>query len=270
MSSNFNLLGNVISTEFLKLRRTMALWLTVLYPLGSVFLASLFLYAGRDKTTPDHVEFINNFNSLLAFFLPFFGVLMVSFFCQVEHRNSMFKHLYSLPVPKWAFYFGKLAASFLLLAVAWLLLMLFVYIALLILGSVTPKLRITDAFDHTYLLLLVSRTFLSAATLVVIQYLLSLRMRNVVAPISIGTSMIILPIAVLFVLGITGILTNPKIFNWLLKYDPYSYPFSFIFKFSQGGPVKMELFPTSLVTWTLIASILAVLGYFNLKKRNIK
>jgi lantibiotic transport system permease protein len=270
MNSSFGILRIVITTELLKLRNTVALWLTLLYPLGSVFLASLFQYSQRNQATPDQVYFINNFNSLVAFFLPFYAVLMVSFFCQVEHRNSMFKHLYSLPVPKWAYYFGKLAASFLLLAAAWLLLLLFIYLSMLLLGATSPKLRLTSTFDHTYLILLISRTFFSSGCLVVIQYLMSLKLRNVVAPIAIGTSMIILPIAILFVLGITGLLNNPKVLQWLLRYDPYSYPFAFVFKISQGGPVKMELYSTSLLVWTLVAIGLSIIGYVEFRKRNIK
>jgi lantibiotic transport system permease protein len=270
MKPYLNLLGLVIFTEIQKLRKTVALWLTLLYPLGTVFLSSLFLYAEQSHVKPDQVNFINNFNSLAAFFLPFYAVLMVSFFCQVEHRNSMLKHIFALPVPKWAIYFGKLAASFLLLLIAWFLLLVLVYAAFLMLGISSPKLRITGAFDHVYLVLIISRTFFSSACLVIIQYLLSLKLKNVVAPIAIGTSMIILPIAILFVLGITGLIQNPKILQWLLRYDPYSYPFAFVFKFTQGGPLKMELFSTSLIVWTLIAIGLSILGYFEIRKRNIK
>jgi lantibiotic transport system permease protein len=270
MRSNLSLLRIVISTEILKLRNTVALWLTLLYPFGTVFLSSLFHYAERNHVFPDQVNFINNFNSLAAFFLPFYAVLMVSFFCQMEHRNSMLKHLYSLPVPKWAFYYGKLIASFLMLAVAWLMLIVFLYIAMLLLGSISPKLRITAAFDHVYLLLLITQTFLSAAALVVIQYILSLKLKNVVAPVAIGTTLIILPIAVLFVLGITGLISNPRVLQWLPKYDPYSFPFSFVFNVTNGGPVKQELFSTPLLTWFLVALAVAILGYFEVRKRNIK
>ncbi|NVO20720.1 MAG: ABC transporter permease [Bacteroidetes bacterium] len=270
MSNPAKILTLVISTEIQKLRNTVALWLTLLYPIGSVFLASLFLYAGRENVKPEMVNFINNFNSMLAFFLPFFAVLMVSFLCQVEQRNSMPKHLFALPVPRWALYFGKLAASFLLMGVAWLLLILLVYLSLFILGSFSPRLKLSSSFDHTYLILLLIKTFLSAAALIVIQYLLSLRLRSVVAPIAIGTSLIILPIAILFVLGITGLISNPKMLEWLLRYDPYSYPFAFVFKISQGGEVKSDLFSWALTYWLIVAAVLSVLGYYEWRIRNIK
>jgi lantibiotic transport system permease protein len=264
------LFQTVIRTELIKLRGTVALWLTLLYPLGTVILTSLFHYAEREKALPDQVTFINNYNNLVAFFLPFYAVLMISFFCQVEHKNSMLKHLYSLPVPKWAFYFGKLAAAFLLLASAWLLLIVLLYISTLILGTLSPKLRISAAFDHSYLWLIMTNTFLSATALLVIQYILSLKLKNVVAPVAIGISMIILPIAVLMVLGMTGIIKNPRVFEWLPKYDPYSYPYSFVFSLNHGGQAKMELFKPSLGIWLIISIVLAILGYFEMSKRNIK
>jgi hypothetical protein len=260
----------VIRTELIKFRGTVALWLTFLYPLGTVILTSLFHYAEREKALPDQVTFINNYNNLVAFFLPFYAVLMISFFCQVEHKNSMLKHLYSLPIPKWAFYFGKLAAAFLLMASAYLLLIAFMYISSLILGTLSPKLRISPAFDHAYLWLIMTNTFLSSAALLVIQYILSLKLKNVVAPVAIGISMIILPIAVLMVLGMTGIIRNPRVFEWLPKYDHYSYPYSFIFSMNHGGQVKMDLFNLSLGIWLLIAIALAILGYIEISKRNIK
>jgi lantibiotic transport system permease protein len=259
-----------IGTEILKTRNTAVLWLTVLFPFGSVMLASLFLFAQKSQITPDMVTFINNFNGMVAFFLPFYSVLMVSYFCQLEHRNSMLKHLFALPIPKWAFYYGKLTTSLIMLFIAGLLMLILVYISLFILGFLKPMVQITDKFEHTYLLLMVSRTFLSSVALTVIQYLISMKLRNVVVAVSIGISMIILPVAILFVLGITGLITNPGIFKWLPRYDPYSFPYSFVFNITNGGQVKQEFLSSILIMWLIIAIILAIAGYFEIKKRNIR
>jgi lantibiotic transport system permease protein len=270
MIAKVKLLRLVITTELMKARNTVALWLTLLYPLGSVFLASLFHYAERSHVNPDMVVFINNFNGLSSFFLPFYAVLMVSFFCQLEHRNSMLKHLYSLPLPRWAFFYGKLIACFILIAAAWVLMIIILYISMGLLGLVSPKLRLTAEFSHGYLLMITGRSFLATVALVVIQYLLSMKLRNVVASVTIGITLIILPIAVLFVLGITGLITNPNVLNWVSKYDPYSFPYSFVFNISQGGGIKQDFFSTSLLVWFLAGVIIAALGYLELKNRNIK
>lgn len=270
MKDKVKLLGLVVSTEMLKLRRTVAWWLTIVFPLGSVLLGSLILYAQRDRVSADQVMYINNFCGMVAFFLPFYAVLMVSFFCQIEHRNSMLKHLYALPVTRRAFYYGKLAAILTLLSVAFLLTLIFLYLSFFILGFITPKLRLTSEFAHGYLFLLMARTFISAFALVVIQYLLSMKWKNVVAAVSVGTGLIILPIAVMFVMGITGLITNQKLFQWLPVYNPYSYPFSFVLNVSSGGSVRQEFFHTHLLVWFLAGCLLAGIGYQELRKRNIK
>lgn len=270
MRNNLNFLIIAIKSEVLKARNTVALWLTLLYPLGSVTLTMLFHFAERSRVTPDNLNFINNFNGLSSFFLPFYAVLMVSFFCQMEHRNSMFKHLLALPIPRWAVFYGKLTATLLLLMSAWVLMMTLAYVSLLLLGWLSPKLELTSAFEHAYFIRITFRSFLSTIAMVVIQYLLSLKMRNVVASVSIGTSLIILPVAILFVLGITGLITNPGVLKWLPKYDPYSFPYSFVFNFSTSAPPKQEFFSMPLAIWTVVAILLAVAGYYEFRRRNIK
>jgi hypothetical protein len=259
-----------VGCEILKTRNTIALWLTLLYPLGSVFLASLFLFAQQKNVQPNMVNFINNFNGLISFFLPFYAVLMVSFFCQIEHKNSMLKHLYALPIPRWSYYFGKLAATFLLILASAVWMLMLVYAAILFLSIFSTRLRITAEFDHAYLLMMISRSFLSAVALTVIQYLISMRLRNVVAAFSIGISLIILPIAVLFVMGITGLFTNQRLLKWLTAYDPYSFPFSHVFSITSGGNIKSGFYSTELLMWFIAAIIIALGGYFESRNRNIR
>lgn len=206
----------------------------------------------------------------MAFFLPFYAVLTVSFFCQLEHRNSMLKHLYALPLPRWAFYYGKLATAILLLFFAWILVLAFIYLSLFLMGLMSPKLQITASFEHAYLWTMTARSFLSAIALVVIQYILAMKLRNVVASVTIGIALIILPVAILFVLGITGLITNPNVLKWLPLYDPYAFPYSFVFNFSQGGSVRQDFFSFGLLNWFLASIPISYLGYLEVKRKNIK
>jgi len=264
------LIARVLFTEIIKARNSVALWLTLIFPLGSVFLASILLYASRNNVSPNMMVFINNFNGLVAFLLPFYVVLMVSFYCQMEHRNNMLKFLYSQPLPRWSFYYGKLAALLLFMLATWLLLLVFTYFSFFILGLLSEKLRITGQFEHGYLLRVTTRSYLSALAMLVTQYLLGMKLRNVVASVSIGISLIIIPIAIIIVLGITGVITNPDILKWLPVYNPYSYPYSFVFHFSQGGSIRQDFYSLSLVLWTSFAVVASLLGYYELKFRNIK
>jgi len=263
------LLSLVITTELIKTRNTAAFWLSILYPFCTVLFSSMFHYSNRNSITPDQVSFINNFIGMASFFLTFYAVLMISFFCQIEHRNSMLKHLYALPIPRWAFYYGKLLTIILLLAGACLLLIVLVYTSLFIMGLISPKIQITESFAHGYLFQRVTRIFLSALAMTVIQYLLGMRIRNIVSSVSIGITLIILPVAMLFVLGITGLITNPNVLKWLPVYDPYAYPYSFVFNFSQGGSIRHAFYSNSLILWILAAIVISIPGYYENRKRNI-
>lgn len=269
MKKGLLLLSLVVSTELSKTRNTVAFWLTVLYPFCTVLFASMFHYSNRNNITPDQVSFINNFTGMASFFLTFYVVLMISYFCQIEHRNSMLKHLYALPLPRWAFYYGKLFAIIFLIAIACLLLIAFVYISLFVMGLISPKLQITAAFAHGYLFQVAARSFISAMAMTVIHYILGMKMRNIISSVSIGVTLIILPVAMLFVLGITGLITNPNVLKWLPVYDPYSYPYSFVFNFSKGGSFRHAFYSNSLIFWTLAAVLISIPGYFENKRRNI-
>lgn len=260
----------VVGTELMKLRRTVTLWLTFIYPLGTVVLSSLFLYSMRNQKYFSATATINNINNVAAFFLPFYTVLAISFFCHLEQRNNMFKHLISLPVPRSAFFMGKLAASLILMAFAWMLMIILIYLSMLILDQIEPKLGILLTFDHGYLITAMSRTFLAGIAMVVLQYIISLRLRNVVAPIAIGTSLSILPIAVLFILGVTGLISNPKVLQWLPLYDPYTYPYSHVFNISGGPSYELALFPTASLVYLLVAVVLTLAGNFDFNKRSFK
>ena len=269
MKKGIMLISRVITTELRKTRNTVALWLTILYPFCTVLFASMFHYSNRNNITPDQVSFINNFIGMASFFLTFYAVLMISFFCQIEHRNSMLKHLYALPLPRWAFYYGKLFAIILLISGACLLLIILVYISLLIMGLISPKIQITGTFAHGYLYMMVTRSLLSVLALTVIQYNLGMKIRNIISSVSIGITLIILPVAMFFVLGITGVISNPNVLKWLPVYDPYSYPYSFVFNFSQGGPIRKEFYSNSLILWLLAAVLISILGYYESRRRNI-
>lgn len=270
MKKKISLFQTVVITELIKLRRTVAFWLTILYPAGAVLLASLFLFSMRGHSNMSPVKAINNINDVTAFFLPFYVVLTISFLCQTEHRNTMFKHLISLPVPRSAYFFGKLAASFILMAVSWFLIIALTYASMIILHLTNRNLMLFPGFDNGYLFTAITRTFLAGTAMVVIQYLISLRLRNVVAPITIGTTLTILPIAVLFILGVTGLISNPDVLRWLPLYNPYTYPYSHVFSIMRGPSYELDLFPLPSLIYFLIAIGLSVAGAYEFKNRNFK
>ncbi|HOW32516.1 MAG TPA: ABC transporter permease, partial [Bacteroidales bacterium] len=260
----------VVKAEFIKLRRTVALWLTFLYPLGSVLLASLFIYSMRNQKAMSPVAAVNNINNVAAFFLPFYIVLTISFFCLIENRNNMLKYIISLPVPRHAFFIGKLLASFALMAITLLLLLIFSLVSFLLLAIINSKTNMLLTMDYGYLITVFCRTIIAGIAMTVIQYILSLRLKNVVAPIAIGISLAILPIAVLFVLGVTGVISNPQVLTWLPLYDPYTYPYSHFFNIMSGPSYKLQFLPLPSLVYLFISIALVVFGVYEFNHREIK
>lgn len=270
MNQKLALFSIVVRTELLKLRHTIAFWLTLIYPAGTVLLSFLFSYSMRNNKSFSILASVNNLNNVAAFFLPFYIILTISFFCHIEQKNNMFKYMLSLSVPRTSYFLGKLSASFILLAFAWLMMIILTGVSLFALNLIEPQLHLLKTADHWYVLTAISRTFFAGAAMLVLQYILAMRMRNVVGPIAIGTSLSILPIAVLFVLGVTGLISNPGVLEWLPLYNPYTYPYSHLFNFMRGPSFKLDLFPQASLIYFLIAIALALTGAYEFKKRNFK
>jgi hypothetical protein len=115
------------------------------------------------------------------------------------------------------------------------------------------------------------KIILSCSALVSIQYWLAVRLKNFLLPSGIGTVAAILPLAVLMILGIAGIISTPEKLNNMLKLDPYSLPYSFIFDFSQlQNKMAIVQIPTKFVMGSIITGIAAgIAGFIDIRKRNI-
>jgi len=261
----------IVSTEILKNRRTIALWLTLLYPLFTVALVTLFLYGMKHPKADPWLDFIQNINNVAAFFLPFFIILVVGYACNMENKSNTWKHLQALPIPRWSLFFGKISYIFVLLAFSLLLFVVFAHSAAFILSNISPKYsNITGWIDFNKLVNMLVRTYLAGFAIIAIQYWISLRRKNLVFPITIGITLTIMPIAILMILGIAGVLTNPQELKGIFCYNPYSYPFSGLFNFTQKSIAESPELPQMTKIFLVVAAALFVMNYFDFRKRNIK
>lgn len=261
----------IVSTEILKNRRTIALWLTLLYPLFTVALVTLFLYGMKHPKADPWLDFIQNINSVASFFLPFFIILVVGYACNMENKSNTWKHLQALPIPRWSLFFGKISYIFVLLAFSLLLFVVFAHSAAFILSNISPKYsNITGWIDFNKLVNMLVRTYLAGFAIIAIQYWISLRRKNLVFPITIGITLTIMPIAILMVLGIAGILKNPQELKDIFRYNPYSYPFSDLFNFTRKPISESPELPRMTEIFLVVAAALFVMNYFDFRKRNIK
>ena len=79
-----------------------------------------------------------------------------------------------------------------------------------------------------------------------------------------------MPIAILMILGIAGVLTNPQELKGIFCYNPYSYPFSGLFNFTQKSIAESPELPQMTKIFLVVAAALFVMNYFDFRKRNIK
>lgn len=110
-------------SEILKLRRTLALWASLLVPLLLIVMTTvlnLFRNVGGqfDPGAGPNVAPWDAFMLDLVLFLwcliglPLFVSLETALLAAVEHRENTWKHLLALPIPWWTIYISKLFVAF--------------------------------------------------------------------------------------------------------------------------------------------------------------
>jgi hypothetical protein len=116
--------------EVFKLRRTLALWASILVPLAVVAMTTA-MNLSRTKGTEFVPDKPNGWDSLMLdqtlvlwcfVLLPLFVTLETALLAGLEHRENSWKHLFALPVQRWAIYVAKLLVSLALVCVSSLVL----------------------------------------------------------------------------------------------------------------------------------------------------
>jgi lantibiotic transport system permease protein len=118
-----------LSTEFFKLRRTLAFWCVLIAPtLLTVLAYSVILKNGPAAYGPEANAWksviSNGFNMWGLLVLPLYIALQTTLLAQLEHTNQQWKHLYALPVPRFAYYAAKWTVVVIVMAATHLLLAL--------------------------------------------------------------------------------------------------------------------------------------------------
>lgn len=258
-------------SEIRKSHKTFALWLTLLYPLFVVLLVALSHYGGKFEDNNPWTRYIYNIGEVGSFFFPFFLIAIIGFYGNIEHKSNTWKHILSLPVPKWSVFCGKLGMIFLLLAISVIFFILFSYGFALLLNQVSSRMTFEQGgIDFNLLAKLLARSYLSGLFIISLQYWMSLRMRNIIIPFIIGLAFIILPIAITIIMGMTGLISDPAKVENIFSYDPYSYPFTHAFKLAKEAAYQVNIFPQKSQLYGLLSLVIFLLAYLDFSKRNIK
>lgn len=113
-------LAQTLRAEALKLKRTRALWLAVGAPLSVVVLYLLLVTSGR--VNPAEAGWAKQAQSMIGmwamFMVPLYVALETAFINAIDHNAHAWKHLFSLPVPRWSVHAAKLLMAFVIVALS--------------------------------------------------------------------------------------------------------------------------------------------------------
>lgn len=175
-----------------KLKRTPLLWISLL---GGIFVAVLifllFFFNVEEmaqSTAEPWPRYLGLSVGIVAMLLLVpYAILLTGAIVYPEHQGGMWKHLFSLPLPRGQFYFGKLAIVLCLLLLTFLIFFAALLLGGILLGYLRPIYGFQDsALPAGQLLWVLGHTFLSLLGVVALQYWLAIRSKSFIAPVGIG------------------------------------------------------------------------------------
>ena len=184
------MLPRVLLTEFLKIKRTLALWMVVIAPYAVVLLQFLISFASAEQTAKRNVDvWAGIARQTVALWtvlmMPLFLTLETSLLAGVEHSEKNWKSVLALPPPRWTIYAGKLMVTIALLWAAHVMLVTGTLASGYLLRVTRPVLHL-DNIRPGLLAWPMVQVSLAALCAVVIQHWVSLRWQSFTAAMAFG------------------------------------------------------------------------------------
>ena len=247
-----------VKNELYKLKRTFAFWLTLLasfFVPALLFIVTLFKHKNfipkGDANPWDMIMQIET-SIIVTVLIPFFILLVTSLIMQLEHRSGGLKDLFSLPVPKWSIYYGKLTVVLFTVFMTYLLFSIFLLMSGYISGLLFPDLKYTSfSPDFLKLFKTLGVSFVALLGVMGLQFWLSFRIKNFIIPLGIG-----------MVLIITGLIIG----NYPSDAVYYPYAYNMITMPFVNGEIEGQFLWYTLGFFILTTTI----GFIDISKKNIK
>lgn len=235
------------SAEFIKTKRSFALWLTILAAAFIPAINAVILLERPEvlltkfEQTPWLTFLRFNWKNVAAVILPMYIILITNLVVQIEFRSNTWKQVYASPRPFADIFFSKLLVIQALVPFYIICFDGFVLLSGLLVHSLNPAYRLTvTSIDWQSLLLISGRVYLGCLSVSIIQYWLSLRFRNFVIPLGLGLG-----------LWITGVI----LMDWDKSiYYPYVYSAFMFFIDFEKEPGQLVVLTVSSLT-ALVLSI---------------
>jgi hypothetical protein len=223
--------------EFLKTKRTAALWLTLF---AAVFIPAINVAICVERPDVMVAKFIQtpwitfmkmNWKNVSTVILPLYTILITSLIIQIEFRNNTWKQVYTLPRKFADVFFSKLIVVHTFLLGFIVLFNVAIFLSGLITHELNSDYRLlVDSVPLMTMLAFSYRIYIGLLAITAVQYWLSLRFRNFIVPLGVGIG--------LWIIGIV-------LMDWdKIIYYPYAYPIFMFF-------TDFNLYPETLVQLTV-------------------
>jgi CubicO group peptidase (beta-lactamase class C family) len=190
---------NSFQSEWLKMRRSSAVWLTLF---GGLFVPALVLtsrlirYNHTLMTNASDGIWIRIYDQcweIMSFFLLPVGItLAASLTAQIEYRNNTWKQTLTTPQRLTTLFFSKYVVVLLMMVVFFILFNLGIFVAVMLPAVVYPQVPFPkDSYPFWGFLYGNSKFFLCCLPVLGLQYLLSTHIRNFLVPIIAGIALVI-------------------------------------------------------------------------------
>lgn len=190
----------VINTkaEILKCRKTAAYWLTLLAGMFVPLVSGIMLVGKQDhfiKRLGDDTwrnYMTMNWQPAAAFFLPMYVILVTSLVVQVEYRNNAWKQVYASPRSYADVFFSKFLVVHMLVLGS----LFFFNLSMVLTASVANLVNGGYKFFRTALplkemFMVTGKMYVAVLAMTAIQYWISMRLKNYVAPVGIGLALLV-------------------------------------------------------------------------------
>jgi hypothetical protein len=245
-----------ISAEWLKMRRTLALWLAPLAPLVIVALqVAVVLQRESYFRTQELADTWLYYGTQTVWIwtmlmLPLFITLETALLGNLEHSNQQWKHLFALPIPRGAIYAAKQLSSMVLIGVSMASLFLLLVLSGWGLRLVAPGLGFEQPVPWLELLKHVGLAYLASWLIISIHTWIGLRWHSFV--VASATGIVAMVVAVLVLQSDLG------------PWYPWTLSGMVLHSLEEGLP-----YATQLLLGSLGGLVVAVVGGWDVVRRDV-
>jgi ABC-2 type transport system permease protein len=255
--------------EIYKLRRTLALRVALLLPVGAVAMTTV-VNLTRARGSEFVLDHPNGWETLMLdltlvlwcfVMLPLFVSLETALLAGVEHREGNWKHLFALPIPRWTIYAAKLLVAFGLVCLTSLEIAVGVGLQGWIILKVRPDLGLTYPIPWG---LIWWRSFAivpSVLLMLAVQTWLAVRWRSFTVPMGVGIGCT--AVTIMFLRTLKNAVSTPY-GPVLASFFPWSLPYVVISPAATSG-LRQTAFLVGVVGGLLVS----IVGCWNATRRDV-